>query len=681
MCTDDELRFRRGDSDRVAGARSGSKDPSIGYGTRNNGSTVHGTDARSYPLLSNDEFQGGIGQQVPHDTIAQCPNDAVAQSFSYPHLPFPTEGAHQDEYHNPYDDVQSEHICPVIPTDSRDICNFFLENAMQDTIDNTVSLENAFTAMRQDVNDAIEYHGGSIGNSPSILQDFVAAYQDDLDYNSAQIGDPPQDCVALNSDYCMQFTQGSVDTNLQTGNSVAAMAHGLFQSQNANLPIPMSGKHHPQPGRSEPPQAINSCASYTLRQWINHEKMRSRFVDFKASLLERVTVAYGIGKLIESCNGPIRSISSDNFAVRVRETYQVQGTHPESEVVGVDLISQKMSANLSYIQRLELGSEESNSSGRLISATISTTSTHRVQEEQDEALVCCAFGQLLHFLFSGEEQVKMEDGHECDSKGSGLDEMFSVQPAKRQTRDVSFSQASISESSTVPTVQSRRNWKRHADFPRPPSEFDCPSSIAQLIGGLLSCGDGLFCSDTSFKNLKEATDEIHLLLEDPRFLFQSVPQLLSTNKVFGRSEEMSIIIDAYQRVASTGRGEAIVIGGYSGSGKSRLVQKVIESLDFAGDALTVSQKFQENSSRNNSSSVVLKALDEMCIRIAQNVTMEQKHSICKSLNREFGQDAVRFLASVIPNVMLFLSHDSASFPYDHQVNHDVNFISMCFTLQ
>ena len=686
LCTDDELRFRRGDSGCIAGSASG--DPSNGhghfnYGTRNNGSSMNSTDELSHSLLSNENSQGGIGQQVPRNAVAQCPHNAVARSFSNnSHLPSSSEGAYQDEYKDAYDqeskqeeyyDAHSQNTSPVIPADSRDICNFFLENAMQDTIDNTVGLHNALYAVRQDVNDAIEYHGGSRENSPSILQDSVDAYQDYLNCNSTQNGDPPQDYKAFDGD-CIQCTQCSVDANLQTGNSVAAMAPGLFLSENVNLPIPMLGKHHVQSGKSEPPQAINSSASFTLRQWINYEKMRSHLVDFKTSILRKVTVAYGIGKLIESCNDPIQSVSRDNFAVR--ETCEIQGTHPGSEVVGVDLISQQMSANLSSIQHLEFGGDESNV-GRFITATISTTSTHGVPNKtQDEALVCCAFGHLLHFLFSGKEQVEMGDGRGWDSKGSGLDKTVLDQPVKRQTRDVSFSQASISESHMV---RSGLNWKGHVDFPGPLSEFGCPPSIAQLIGGLLSCGDGLFCSDSSFKCLKEATDEIHLLLEEPRLLFQTVPHLSIHDRVFGRSEEISIIIDAYTRVASTGRGEAIVVGGCSGSGKSRLVQKVIESLDFAGDALFVSQKFEENLS-GSSLSVVLKALDEMCIRVAHNATIENQ-SICESLNREFGQDALLFLASVIPNVLLFLSRNSASFPFNHQIYNDVNFISVCFTLQ
>lgn len=97
------------------------------------------------------------------------------------------------------------------------------------------------------------------------------------------------------------------------------------------------------------------------------------------------------------------------------------------------------------------------------------------------------------------------------------------------------------------------------------------------------------------------------------------------------------------------------------------------------DELSHSLLSNENS-QVGSLSVVLKALDEMCIRIAHNVTIENQ-SICESLNREFGQDALLFLASVIPNVLLFLSRDSASFPFNHQIYNDVNFISVCFTLQ
>ena len=466
----------------------------------------------------------------------------------------------------------------VIPAHSRDMCNFFLENAVQDTIDNTGTPNNALAAIRHDVNDAIDYHGGSSSrskNSSSIHDNFVDTHQNDAlgAYESSQNDDPPQDYAAFANDFCMQCTQGpavnhpygSEAAYLQAGNSEALLTQRGCVNMNRGQPMPCE---HPQAGRpGEPPQAIKSDASFSLRQWINYEKTRSYQQDglsihCKASILRKLTVAYGIGKLIESCNDPIDSImSEDNFVVR--ETSYLPGTRPhrvsDVEVVGVDLISQQVSVNISFefIQRLEVESSIEDMPGRFISATVSTSLQQKVRNEtQDQARVCFAFGQLLRILFSGDEY-----GH---SELNGEDKIISRQPAKRQTRDVrvSFSQASISESNSVWMARSG-TANRHVC--QSLIEFGCPSPIEQLVTDLLSCGDSLFCPDSSFQSLKEATDEIHLLLEEPtRFLFQSAYQLSWSDRVFGRSEEISIIVDAYQRVALTGKGEAVVIGGCSG---------------------------------------------------------------------------------------------------------------------
>lgn len=95
----------------------------------------------------------------------------------------------------------------------------------------------------------------------------------------------------------------------------------------------------------------------------------------------------------------------------------------------------------------------------------------------------------------------------------------------------------------------------------------CVSSF-QLVRDLLSCGDGIFRPDSAFKSLKDMTDEVHLLFEEPNLLFerayQSNHQLIIGQRIFGRSEETAKIADAYSRVASTGMSEILFIAGLSG---------------------------------------------------------------------------------------------------------------------
>lgn len=234
-------------------------------------------------------------------------------------------------------DEEVEIGAPVIPSDSGDICNHFLENAVLETIDNTEDIPDAWAEIRRDVNDAIDYQGGdsisSSENLRSIHDNCVDTHEDDVSaaYNSPENSYPPQDYAAFD-DFCMQCWPGpSVNDPSESGavhdqkdSPEAAVA--LREELNmTHVEFPMLCEHS-QAGRpEEPPKAIKSDASFPLRQWINHEKTRSIQQDglsihSKASILRKLTVAYGIGKLIESCNDPIDSITKeDNFIVR--ETY------------------------------------------------------------------------------------------------------------------------------------------------------------------------------------------------------------------------------------------------------------------------------------------------------------------------------------------------------------------------
>ena len=78
--------------------------------------------------------------------------------------------------------------------------------------------------------------------------------------------------------------------------------------------------------------------------------------------------------------------------------------------------------------------------------------------------------------------------------------------------------------------------------------------------------------------------------------------------------ESSLITSTFCRVRSSGKSEALLIGGYSGSGKTRLVESVLEYLDVDGvSSHIVTLKSDERSS----SSVFTQALDRLCVVIKE----------------------------------------------------------------
>ena len=98
-------------------------------------------------------------------------------------------------------------------------------------------------------------------------------------------------------------------------------------------------------------------------------------------------------------------------------------------------------------------------------------------------------------------------------------------------------------------------------------ELGFPSSVSGLVLNLIDGHD-------SYAALEAVSADIHLLLSDPPcFLFDlhdaasqggSVQLSFREHKLYGREKEVSLITDAFCRVSS-GKNEAIFIGGFSGS--------------------------------------------------------------------------------------------------------------------
>lgn len=316
-----------------------------------------------------------------------------------------------------------------------------------------------------------------------------------------------------------------------------------------------------------------NAPTITLSQWIEMEKIRSS-QNTNASITRKLNVAYGIGKLLQA------SATSEDCTVRNFTVGEGSGNDAGWEVAGIHMMTPALSVHLvsdsarinedmpphHESSGIELQKKEG-MAGRDVSAIV-VDAQSRVQDESyhhgpDEMKSCFAFGELIHFLFSGDKAPRQEF-----EDVSITDDYKDVQPAKKQSRETSFSQVSInSGASYFDAINCHRVENASSKF-RPLTYYGCPFSISQLVEHLLSCGDKLFRPDNAFKSLKEAIDEILLLLKEPiKFLFRGTQQgklaFRAGDKLFGLSAEISKIQDAYHR-ASTGRNEAVIISGFSG---------------------------------------------------------------------------------------------------------------------
>lgn len=323
---------------------------------------------------------------------------------------------------------------------------------------------------------------------------------------------------------------------------------------------------------AQPVQADVSDAPISLPKWIELEKERLRHEEYitlhQASLLRKLCIAYGVGSLLSSRSGGLCSVC--NFAVR--ESSSEMEIDSGWGVIGIDMIEPSLSVQLiTKLRSPDNGSGEDSSDkkhvrGRYVRATgVSVSSC--AHQDRDEMLLCREFGELLHELFSGECALRWKAYENHRHNGVLGDNEVPAPLQKKKSRDVSFSQATISVANGPTNKSTTGELKDAAKLPSL-DNWDCPSSISQLADDLLSCADGLFRPDTAFTCITEALDEIVLLLEQPNKFLQplsGVPQPRATNgKIFGRSVEISKLADVYHRVAMSNKGEVILISGYSG---------------------------------------------------------------------------------------------------------------------
>lgn len=314
-----------------------------------------------------------------------------------------------------------------------------------------------------------------------------------------------------------------------------------------------------------------------LLQWIELEKTRSPALS-KASILRRLNVAFGIGKLLQVSNQAQINYSMDNFSVQESSHKQNTGADGGWEVTGVSMIWPPILVQLISVSFLRMDSSEASLydtedvESRDVTANVIgqciPESNGLKEGSADESLLCQRFGEILHSLFSGERafQLGCENGIRSENKeGDESKDLFEQQPPKKLNQHPSFSRAlSIpGPDANLDTKPSHHQRRLSLEY-RPLIEYGCPPSLSHLVRDLLSSGDCIYQSDNSFRHLEDAINDILRLLGDKRLLFESCQEthdgrhlLVFPQRLYGRSNEASMITDAFSRVASTGKSEVI----------------------------------------------------------------------------------------------------------------------------
>ncbi len=122
----------------------------------------------------------------------------------------------------------------------------------------------------------------------------------------------------------------------------------------------------------------------------------------------------------------------------------------------------------------------------------------------------------------------------------------------------------------------------------------------------------------------------------------------------------------------------LVISGYSGCGKTTLVNSIFESVEATG-GYVISKKFDAIPS-TSPLSVVISAFNDLCLQLARRSSPQELHIIYQSLLTEFGVN-FHMLASALPNVASMLSSGGSAPVTVKDANNLANYSSLCFTIQ
>ncbi len=239
------------------------------------------------------------------------------------------------------------------------------------------------------------------------------------------------------------------------------------------------------------------------------------------------------------------------------------------------------------------------------------------------------------------------------------------------------------DTNTVPattTEGSRSESNKNAQMAKSKSKFKYvplkdlgfPSSLSLLVENMLDCGYGEFLLPSdSMLSFKDAIDDLQLLLEDPdRFLFDSVEKQgrslnVKQGKLYGREKETALITEVFHRVSMFGESEILLVDGFSGCGKSKLIQSTVRHVDFTG-GFVVQGKFDEIAKYSSQIGVLTNALNQLCILICEKCEPAVLNGITNQLMQVFGTD-LHTLVRVLPDVAKLSQHFS-SFDQNTQLN-------------
>ena len=393
-----------------------------------------------------------------------------------------------------------------------------------------------------------------------------------------------------------------------------------------------------------------------------HEKRRKK----KESIIRKTTVAYGIVELLKrSKELDDEEIRVDNFLISVSKNVN-PSQRSWDDINSVGMLSSGMWLMIEeppYLNAI-LGREACDDRilGRFLAVEMKSAPQENVGKPAEAKAAPKNGLNDYHMAGMNALAAVAEESNRCHLFARLLYELYAhepfpddaastKEPAKKRLRSYNeylmlppevASDEGVFEMDTIPfQIPSIVRMQK----------LGIPASICLMTQNLLEYvlrGNG-GQSDDAYESLGVVGEDLHLLLLDPnRFLFDLDNQnidnmkiLYREGKLYGRHKEETLITEAFCRI-SPGKSEAFFVSGFSGSGKSMLVNCLSDKVNVVG-GYVIKHKFDVLCLCPLSG--VISAFNKLCLMIKGG----DRPVIAKKLMEEFGA-GVGLLIRLLPNV-------------------------------